>query len=61
MDPQHVITQNVAPNSVTLSTNAKGKVQVEVKVYGATPGEAANAAMLTLNNVLIQLGDRAAP
>jgi hypothetical protein len=40
--------ENVSPNSVTLSTNAKGSVQVEVKVYDASEQRAAARAIATL-------------
>lgn len=41
MDAAHTLVENVAPHSVTLSTNAKGGVQAEVKVYDADPQRAA--------------------
>jgi hypothetical protein len=50
--------ENVAPHSVTLSTTAKGKTQVEVKIYAATPEEAARLALETLASVKTQLGDQ---
>lgn len=57
---QHVLHQNLAPHSVTLTTNAKGLVQAEVKVYADTAQAAAEAALQTLKDVTEKLGDRAA-
>lgn len=54
------LIENVAPNSVELSTNAKGKVQVSVKVYDADPAVAAKKSVEILEGVLKQLGDKAA-
>ena len=52
----HSAFENLAPHSVTLTTNAKGKVQVEVKAYGGTAIEAADAALATLKHVKTKLG-----
>ena len=50
------IVENAAPHSVALTTNAKGKVQVEVKVYADTPDAAATQALATLRKVRSELG-----
>lgn len=57
---QHHVHQNLAPHSVTLTVNAKGFVQAEVKVYADTAQAAAEAALQTLKDVTEKLGDRAA-
>ena len=54
--PEHSAYENLAPHSVMLATNAKGKVTAEVKAYGATPIEAADAALATLEHVKKKLG-----
>jgi hypothetical protein len=54
------LIENVAPNSCELSTNAKGKVQVTLKVYHEDPKEAAIKAMNVLDFLKTALGDRAA-
>lgn len=52
--------ETVAPHSVELTTNAKGKVQASVKVYGDSPLAAAEAALATLEHVKERLGADAA-
>ncbi|MCW5891617.1 MAG: hypothetical protein KIT14_13850 [bacterium] len=54
------LVEHVAPHSVQLSTNAKGKVQCEVKVYDADPGVAAARALEVLGLLRKQLGDQMA-
>jgi hypothetical protein len=54
------LIENVSPHSCELSTNAKGKVQVSVKVYDADPEVAAKKALYVLKIVTEQLGDKAA-
>lgn len=54
------LIQNVAPHSVELSTNAKGKVQVAVKVYDVDPMQAAVRAAEVLATLVSTLGDKAA-
>lgn len=54
--PDHAAYENLAPHSVTLATNAKGKMTVEIKAYGATPIEAADAALAALDHVKSKLG-----
>lgn len=50
MEPKTLV-ENVAPHSVTLSTNAKGGVQFEVKVYDADPAVAATRAVEILDTL----------
>lgn len=57
MGEKHV-HENVAPHSVALTTTAKGKVQVEVKVYDADPDRAADRALEVLQSVKTRLGDQ---
>lgn len=52
------LVENIAPHSVALTTTAKGKVQVEVKVYDADPDKAAERALSVLSNVKAKLGDQ---
>lgn len=53
---EKIIQAQEAPHSVTLTTNAKGKVQAEVKVYDADPQAAADKALAVLGHVKAQLG-----
>lgn len=50
------IAQDVAPHVVKLSSTAKGKIQVEIRAVGATPQDAADAALETLTYVKQKLG-----
>ena len=54
------LIENTAPHSVQLSTNSKGRVQIEVKVYHADPEQAAEKALEVLNDLTKKLGDRLA-
>lgn len=60
MISEKVLHENVAPHSVTLSTNAKGKVQIEVKVYSDSPAFAAREALHLLADIKKELGSDAA-
>lgn len=48
--------ENVAPHSVELSTNAKGKVQASVKVYGDNAEVCAKEALRVLDLIKQSLG-----
>lgn len=53
---EKIIQAQEAPHSVALTTNAKGKVQVDVKVYDNDPQAAADKALAVLAHVKAQLG-----
>lgn len=55
---EKTLVENVAPHSVALTTTAKGKVQVEVKVYDADPMRAADRALEILTHMKTRLGDQ---
>jgi len=54
------LIENTAPHSVTLSTNSKGRVQVEVKVYAEDPTSAADQAIDVLNHLRANLAGQMA-
>lgn len=54
------LVENVAPHSVQLTTNAKGKIQAEVKVYAENPQSAATQALTTLKFIREQLAGQMA-
>ena len=58
-DSKQVIEQ-LSPHSVSLSTNAKGKVQVDVKCYADDPMAAAIRAVEVLEHLKVALGDQMA-
>lgn len=50
-------TTGETPNSVEVSTNAKGAAQVSIKLYFASPVDMANDAARALDAVLTQVHD----
>jgi hypothetical protein len=59
MDSKQLIEQ-VAPNSVELTTNAKGRVQVSIKLYNQSATQAAIEALKVLEFCKQMLGDQMA-
>jgi len=57
---QEIRNVSVAPHSVELTTNAKGKVQASVKVYDEDPKAAADKAVEVLKHLTAKLGNSAA-
>lgn len=47
--------ENLAPNSVALTTNSKGRIQIEIKIYDGDERRAAERAIAVLAYVREQL------